>query len=439
MPSRWRGGRAQSPELSSYPRTRKPGIAGSVCLNCDTISGMAASRHSLRIKGVVRFERALRKQMALGFTPQERREWQSRTEQVLHQVMEICAAHHVKIEDLPAPTRRACRFLAGISWDTLPERTPPVVGSVAPNDSAPRKTIRLRNVVARCNVLHRRMQALAEGASDAPSRQALLDAIQRTADEIETLTRQRDGSPADLPTPTRRAYAWLRYLCEEEHLHAHLHTLKRVLRLWQNTASGAKHPLLVDIFFIQVFYRARPREGNMHLVLSEGLVGAPDDVLREIILKVQGKRSAHKRLHACAQTPAWQNVMRTLTALSDAGTQGNVYDLDALFDALNARYFDGALPKPHLTWNQRITRRKFGHYAPATDTIMLSSTLDSPDVPRSVVEFVLYHEMLHKALGVRIANGRRYAHTAEFRRRERLFEQYAEAQAVLQSLSLTED
>jgi hypothetical protein len=168
-------------------------------------------------------------------------------------------------------------------------------------------------------------------------------------------------------------------------------------------------------------------------------VGAPDNVLREIILKVQGKRNSHERLHAYAQTPAWQNVMRTLTALSDAGAQGNVYDLDALFDALDARYFDGALPKPHLTWNQRITHHKFGHYVPATDTIMLSSTLDSPDVPRTAVEFVLYHEMLHKALGIRVVNGRHYAHTAEFRRRERLFEGYDEAQAVLHALSLTED
>ena len=44
------------------------------------------------------------------------------------------------------------------------------------------------------------------------------------------------------------------------------------------------------------------------------------------------------------------------------------------------------------------------------------------------------HELPHKALGVRVVNGRRYAHTPAFRRAERRFRYYNEAQEYLQKL-----
>jgi hypothetical protein len=48
-------------------------------------------------------------------------------------------------------------------------------------------------------------------------------------------------------------------------------------------------------------------------------------------------------------------------------------------------------------------------------------------VPPYVVEFIVYHEMLHAQLGVEEQNGRRAVHTRELRRREKLFKEYEKA------------
>jgi hypothetical protein len=62
---------------------------------------------------------------------------------------------------------------------------------------------------------------------------------------------------------------------------------------------------------------------------------------------------------------------------------------------------------------------------------MISMSLDSADVPAYVVEFIVYHELLHKTMGTRLVNGRRHSHTSAFRKAERAFRQYAEAQTFL--------
>jgi len=50
-------------------------------------------------------------------------------------------------------------------------------------------------------------------------------------------------------------------------------------------------------------------------------------------------------------------------------------------------------------------------------------------VPRYFIEFVVYHEMLHADMGTEEHEGRRSIHSREFRKRERLFEDYERAMA----------
>jgi hypothetical protein len=109
-------------------------------------------------------------------------------------------------------------------------------------------------------------------------------------------------------------------------------------------------------------------------------------------------------------------------------SRGSVYDLDTIFDEVNARYFATAVAKPALTWSARKTYRILGHHDAAHDHVAISRSLDQPDVPRYVVEYVLFHEMLHIVHPTRHVNGRRYNHTAAFRRDERKFAQYEQAE-----------
>ena len=109
-------------------------------------------------------------------------------------------------------------------------------------------------------------------------------------------------------------------------------------------------------------------------------------------------------------------------------SKGSVYDLDEIFENLNFWYFREKLPKPVLTWSSRDTYRILGHHDSTHDTIVVSRSLDSPDVPRFVVEYIVFHEMLHIHHPTVHHNGRRYNHTAAFRRDEEKFSHYHEAE-----------
>jgi hypothetical protein len=108
--------------------------------------------------------------------------------------------------------------------------------------------------------------------------------------------------------------------------------------------------------------------------------------------------------------------------------QGAIYDLDQIFDALNSKYFAEAIPKPVLTWSAKKTYRILGHHDSTHGHITISRSLDTPTTPRYVGEYVVFHEMLHIAHPTRHVNGRRYNHTAAFRRDEEKFQYYDEAE-----------
>ena len=109
-------------------------------------------------------------------------------------------------------------------------------------------------------------------------------------------------------------------------------------------------------------------------------------------------------------------------------SKGVVYDLDEIFADLNGKYFGDAIPKPALTWSAKKTYRILGHHDATHDHIAISKSLDTTDTPRYVVEYVVFHEMLHIAHPTIHAGGRRYNHTAAFKRDEQKFAYYDEAE-----------
>ncbi|CAN5528400.1 SprT-like domain-containing protein [soil metagenome] len=109
-------------------------------------------------------------------------------------------------------------------------------------------------------------------------------------------------------------------------------------------------------------------------------------------------------------------------------SKGSVYDLDEIFADLNRRYFEGQIPEPALTWSANKTYRILGHHDANHDHIAISKSLDSRDVPRYVVEYVVFHEMLHIFHPTKHINGRRYNHTPAFKRDEKNFAYFAQAE-----------
>jgi len=119
---------------------------------------------------------------------------------------------------------------------------------------------------------------------------------------------------------------------------------------------------------------------------------------------------------------------RTLGRKVVTTSKGRVYDLDEVFAALNREYFRGRIPKPALTWSAKKTYRILGHHDATHDHVAISKSLDSATVPNYVVEYVVFHEMLHIAHPTRHINGRRYNHTPAFKRDEQKFIYFEEAE-----------
>lgn len=114
--------------------------------------------------------------------------------------------------------------------------------------------------------------------------------------------------------------------------------------------------------------------------------------------------------------------------------RGRVYDLHALAEQVKAEHFGPEL-RVHITWGRGSTRRRsprrhivFGSFEHRSRVIRIHPVLDSADVPEFFVRFVIFHEMLHAMLDPEHdADGRRYVHTPEFRRRERQHPDYHRA------------
>ena len=115
-------------------------------------------------------------------------------------------------------------------------------------------------------------------------------------------------------------------------------------------------------------------------------------------------------------------------------TRGARFDLQEIFDDLNARYFDGAIDA-RITWGARSGRKrrrnsiKMGSYSIEDRLIRIHRTLDREFVPRFFVEWIVYHEMLHQVHEAMIVGGRRQFHTPAFLADEARYERYPEARA----------
>jgi hypothetical protein len=190
----------------------------------------------------------------------------------------------------------------------------------------------------------------------------------------------------------------------------------------------------------------RVRSGRVYVRISDICKNSPPDVMRALafvlVARLLGKRipDVHDRVYRdYSLTP---DIMRSADIARRrrgrkmiSSAQGETYELDRMFVRLNKKYFQGELEKPTLTWSQRKTRSILGHHDRVYDTITISKTLDSPDVPEWFVEYILYHEMLHIKHEARFINGRRYYHTEAFRQDERRFPQYEEAQRWLERVA----
>ncbi len=104
--------------------------------------------------------------------------------------------------------------------------------------------------------------------------------------------------------------------------------------------------------------------------------------------------------------------------------KGDYYNLEDIFESLNKKYFENKLPKPVLGWSLNNSYRRLGFYSSEKNLLVISRIFDSHKTPMNVVEYLMFHEMLHIYFPVETVNGRRRVHTPAFRKLERAFPDY---------------
>jgi predicted metal-dependent hydrolase len=216
---------------------------------------------------------------------------------------------------------------------------------------------------------------------------------------------------------------------------------------YQELRPGSSPPeLTIEFFaFANINNTIRLREGRLLVRLSDLLEGAPDAVLRAIahilLAKMyrkpidRGQAARYRKYVGSHELTRKAHLVRQMRGRKLLRSpRGHFYDLDAIFEELNSHFFHGLMARPQMSWSQTKTRRILGHYDPAHNAIIISRIFDHPAMPRYVLEYIVYHEMLHLKHPVKLRGSRRCVHSAEFQAEEKLFPRVAEANTFLKRL-----
>jgi hypothetical protein len=96
-------------------------------------------------------------------------------------------------------------------------------------------------------------------------------------------------------------------------------------------------------------------------------------------------------------------------------------ELEESFNRVNERFFNGMMEKPNLVFASE-SFRKLGSYAYSTNTINISTIFKGlPENEKKFLDYVVYHELLHKKHTFNVKNGRHQAHTTVFKNDEKKF------------------
>ena len=197
--------------------------------------------------------------------------------------------------------------------------------------------------------------------------------------------------------------------------------------------------------FTNLNSRIRLREGRLVVGISDLLRDAPSPVIESLLWILLAK--LYRRPIPAESQQCYREYVNREELRQDLGTMrqargrkqiaapaGVCFDLVEVFETVNQQHFAGVVSRPQLGWSPQRARTLLGHYDPHHHAIVLSRLLDHPRVPRLVVDFVMYHEMLHIQIPVVQRGARRSIHPPEFREAERQFPAYAEAKAFLKRL-----
>lgn len=177
---------------------------------------------------------------------------------------------------------------------------------------------------------------------------------------------------------------------------------------------------------------ARVRDDVLRIRLHRMFVNADNGIIEDIVSFLKNRKSVMTRFRKFVREN--RERLRTKPAKKvSLVTRGKCHDLSELYHEINEEYFGGMI-SAEITWGSTsprhaVRRRTLGSYSERAQLIRINPVLDKKTVPRYFVAFIVYHEMLHAAMGTPRRGARRSIHPKEFRQREKLFKEYEKVAA----------
>ena len=166
----------------------------------------------VRISGIVKIAERVKSQLQHGINPQEVDSLKAFVLNSLHTIEQICTEAKTSPESLPTRSRKAYSYLKNIDWHNLllSERSREEPTSTT---TTPLQTLRIKNIVKQQKNIQQQIGQLKPNHTNSQLEsisQALTDCIR----EIDRICQQNNLTPAALTTPSRKAYAWMKFLTE---------------------------------------------------------------------------------------------------------------------------------------------------------------------------------------------------------------------------------
>ena len=384
----------------------------------------------LRISGLVKLAKSARQELAGPMSAERLSRLRRNVQSAVKMIEGMLQQEGITLGDLPSPSKKAYQFLKDLDFDSItpcdtdsPNRFPPE------SVSFPGLKSYLTDILNQLSQIDGGLLA-----------QRIYNSIVSSSKNVEDQIRAEGIRPEHVKKHSRQIRAWLAYFARRANFDDYCAAIQRAHPRFRQSSPWATQPsAFVRIHFcpMQGIYRIRRFQDGALVQLPTPMICLDGKVFHSLSALVFKKgRDRQPVLDATLAEP-YQRIVSELELLGGvvAQARGLHHDLAVSFDRVNAKYFKGALDCPRLVWSRVFTLRKFGHYDHARDTVMVSMSLDRRAIPEYAVDFIVYHELLHKVLGVTWKKVTVAVHTAEFMNRERAFQHYDDAKAVLHRLA----
>jgi hypothetical protein len=394
----------------------------------------------IKITGIVSLMNYVRGRIANGSTVDDVTSLKTMVAKRLSEIDALLKKYRHTPKDLPSPSFRAYQYLASIKWKHIHTITESEKQPTSPNIRVPGINATLRQLFARIQDLEPRLEDNAKHEEIQKVAGEIFSQIEVHCQGIENACESAGVSVSTLPLRSLRAFQTLKFLTSKENFDLMLTGMHRVGTLLRKEYTDVTNGRTIAFKFanssslFSVNSRKDPITLNINICFMNASTKVLDDIMKAIFRK---DKKAQMRVKLNAGKDAFSHILIELAAIAmpASSSQGQHHNLGHSFQRVNQSYFNGELVEPALLWNRNINTRRMGYWSPIRRAVVINILLDSAKVPLYVLDFVMFHELLHSVLGSNAGKSKVYSHTAEFRQKERLFSHYQEAENFLKKIA----